>query len=182
MNQDQGKPSKRLYPHGHFRDQSVTYEMILDELHQRLVSAEAEIKELREHGSNLFISNCTSHQEMNERLRKLESPTQEATKPVCQHNYFADLAGSNGEKQICTSCYIVRSKPIPTPEPRKLAEVIGKVFTNRGYVNAPDLFELQAEAAVKEVERVIDEYWDGIKVGSEWGFDSLKKYIREKLL
>ncbi len=142
---DQGKPSERIEPFWvdprmESKNSKDTRREI-DSLHQRLVSAEAEINTLK------TLVECGK-----------KPPTQEATKPECLGN-----PKWMGIKVDCS---------VPTPEPRKLTDILAKSYDEFD-------FSKMAEAAVKEVERVIDGIYSSRE--SHWRLCDLTKVIKEEL-
>lgn len=199
MSQDQGKPSDRLLEaekHGVF---NPVVKGLFDELHQRLVSAEAEIKDMREF--HLIVKTIKGMSD-----NSMKSPTQEATKQWCEcsdplHPGEHRLPSSykpkatkpecehdKGDKWSCLDkyTYIIAypktgfpkcpiCKPIPTHEPRKLTEILAKSYDEFD-------FSKMAEAAVKEVERVAKEINDVYGFMTTNDFEMFIKDTKGRLL
>lgn len=119
----------------------IKYENKTDELHQRLVSAEAGIARL-----NRFHH---THDAVNRAV----APTQEATKPECEHKCRHDKYDSD----YCCDCGETIPKIIPTPEPRKL--------------------EFR-EAFLAELFNVIDQFSNGKKL-LHCNWNDLEHFLKE---
>lgn len=109
-----------------------------------------------------------------------KSPTQEATKPECAHDRGdCNWHNSTATQMVIASKFYNPKCPFcPTPEPRKLAEILCDAQT---YPKNNVEYKKMAEAVVKEVERVISNYKYS-KSDAENYLEGLKQYLRKVLL
>lgn len=186
MSQDQCKPSVEHLEKMLFPEWISAVCKLLRDHDQRLVSAEAEIERLGEH---LMSHIHTMDGFVN--ILKIESPTQEATKPECEHGKSMTVKIKDHKSiHYCGECGVEvnpilidgKMVPIPTTEPRKLATIIKQEW-DKASKDADDCFNRTAEAAVKEVERVIAKWakdCDDLRITNIC--NSLKSELRRELL